>query len=111
MIDVDSVMAKAQVRLTFTVTLAFVMIIVLWTAAVFFLLMHPSLPASVTAIATTLLATLTGLLGTLGTIFTLQHNFFFARHRPPSSPDSGPIDSKTAPPAPADKANAAPPSP
>lgn len=74
MADIDKLLARAQVGLAFLVAGGFLLILTV-------LLFHSTqLTQPVVGIATSLL-------GVLGTIFTLQMNYFFARHRPQSLPE------------------------
>jgi hypothetical protein len=83
----DSLIAKAQIGLAFAVLLSFVAVLIV----MLILLVSPKAPNQA------LLSVLTGLLATLGTIFTLQMNYFFARHRPQGLPDQADPDSPGAP--------------
>lgn len=71
-ISVDTLLARAQVGLAFLFAAAFVGLILL-------LCFSFSGVRPLSQEANTLL---TGLLGVMGTIVTLQQNYFFARHRP-----------------------------
>lgn len=67
--DIDRLLARAQVGLAFLTAIGFFVLLGI-------LLFHGfALNQAVTDIVTSLL-------GVLGTIFTLQMNYFYARHRP-----------------------------
>ena len=79
--DTDKLLAHAQIGLAFLIAIGFL-------AMLGILLFHST---TLTTEGTTIV---TGLLSVLGTILTLQMNFFFARHRPaaqtlPDDPDNG----------------------
>lgn len=91
---IDQLMAKAQIGLAFLIALGFLIIL----ATLLFIATHP------VPMQGAVITLLTGLLSVLGTILTLQMNYFFARHRTAGVPDSSPDDTTvqtnaTAPPA------------
>jgi hypothetical protein len=75
--SVDKLLAWAQVTLAGIVAFGFLGVL----AALLYIAQHP------VNLQQTIITMLTGLLATLGTIFTLQMNYFFARHRPQGLPD------------------------
>jgi len=86
MSDLDLLTARAQIGLAFAVLVAFV-------GLIYALLFHPTAP-NVSAHHDLII----GLTSSLGTVFTLQMNFFFARHRPDGSANP-PIPTQPAQPA------------
>jgi hypothetical protein len=74
MYDVNRILARAQVGLTFTFTFGFF--------AMLFLLMYLHKDMSTTEVTI-----LTGLVSVLGTLLTQQIMFFFGRPRPTALPD------------------------
>lgn len=88
--DVDKLLARAQVWLAVLVACGFL-------GLLFVLLFHS---VELTAAGTTIV---TGLLSVLGTILTLQMNFFYARHRSPSQALPDPPDQNPTSPPPAAK--------
>lgn len=83
--DVDKLLARAQVGLAFLVAMGFLAILGV-------LLFHGA------TLSSTAVTIVTGLLSVLGTIFTLQMNYFFARHRPQGLPDDASDPNPTQPP-------------
>lgn len=79
---IDQLMAKAQIGLAFLIALGFLTIL----GALLYVATHPMpLQGAVVTL-------LTGLLSVLGTILTLQMNYFFARHRTSAVLDPSPDD-------------------
>lgn len=86
---IDLMLARAQIGLAFFFGLAFVSAVLMLMLSIAHVV---DLPNGANAL-------LTGMAATLGTIVTLQQNYFFARHRPGSTVD--PADDGTpAPPVP-----------
>lgn len=83
MTDVDKLLARAQVSLALLTLIAFV-------GLIFALLFHQT--AQISGHHDVII----GLLSGLGTVLTLQMNYFFARHR--SQSDAGPDPTFTKPP-------------
>jgi len=70
--DIDKLLARAQVGLTFLFAIGFLGILLA-------LLLIPGINKEVSSL-------LTNMLTVLGTLLTLQLNFFFSRQRPPALP-------------------------
>lgn len=79
---IDQLMAKAQIWLAVLIAMGFLSIL----AALLYIATHPvPMQGSVVTL-------LTGLLSVLGTILTLQMNYFYARHRSSAVLDPSPTD-------------------
>lgn len=87
MSDVDKLLAQAQIGLAAIFAFGFFAIVF------FMMLWHKNL-------TDTELTVLTGLLSVMGTLLTLQMNFFFARTRPAALPDPTMTTTTTTTPAP-----------
>jgi hypothetical protein len=72
--DVDLLLARAQVGLAFFFALVFAATLILLFMGV----------AGITDLSDAAMQLLVGMAGVIGTIVTLQQNYFFARHRAPT---------------------------
>lgn len=78
--QVDVLLARAQVGLAFFFAAAFVAVLIMLFMGI----------AGIAALPESAIQLLVGMAGVLGTIVTLQQNYFFARHRAPSAPETAP---------------------